>query len=45
MGKKDKEEFLNLIIIDRDKYELVFSNVVDNLSIKFVEESFNTSLY
>jgi hypothetical protein len=45
VGKKDKEEFLNLIIIDRDKYELVFSNVVDNLSIKFVEESFNTSLY
>ncbi len=42
---KKQEDFLNLIIIDRDRYELVFSNVVDNLSLKFVQDSFNKSEY
>jgi hypothetical protein len=40
-----EEDLLNLIIIDRDKRELVFSNVIDNLRVEFVEESFNNSSY
>ncbi len=43
--KEELKNFLNLIIIDRNKTELVFSNVVDNLSVKFVEKSFNDSRY
>jgi hypothetical protein len=40
-----EEDLLNLIIIERNKRELVFSNVIDNLKIEFVEDAFNKSAY
>lgn len=45
MWKLKREDIVNLLIIDREKKELVFSNVVDDLSIKFVEDAFNDSTY
>jgi len=45
MWKLKREDIVNLLIIDRVKKELVFSNVVDDLSIKFVEDAFNDSTY
>jgi len=41
----NREDHVNLLIINKDKKELVFSNVTDNLSIEFVEESLNESNY
>lgn len=35
--KKAEKNFLNLLIIDKDKNELIFSNVVDYLKVNFVE--------
>ena len=40
-----QENHVNLLIIDKDKNELVFSNIIDNLSIEFVEKSLNESVY
>ena len=43
--EKEDENHVNLLIIDNDKKELVFSNVIDNLSIDFVDESLNWSVF
>ncbi|MFK7780228.1 MAG: HAMP domain-containing sensor histidine kinase [Candidatus Gracilibacteria bacterium] len=40
-----REDLVNIIVIDKKKRELVFSNVTDNLSIKFVEDALNEGDY
>jgi signal transduction histidine kinase len=37
LWKQTQWDIVNLLIIDRNSRELIFSNVVDNLSIEFVE--------
>lgn len=45
MVKPNTEDIVSLIIINKEKRELVFSNVTDNLSIKFVEDALSESKY
>jgi hypothetical protein len=45
IGRPKREDIVNLLIIDRSKKELIFSNVVDDLNIQFVEDALNKSTY
>ena len=45
IAQEAREEFVNIIIIDRKKIEVVFSNVVDEISISFVERVLNKESY
>jgi len=43
--KTEIVDSVNLLIIDKNKKELVFSNITDDLNIEFVEDSLNNSKY
>ena len=43
--KQSHEEFINLIIIDRNKNELVFSNIISNLDVDLVKEALEIKIY
>jgi len=39
------DNYVNLLIINKDKWALVFSNIVDDLKLSFVEDILNNSPY
>lgn len=41
LWNQENENFVNLLIINKDKRELVFSNVIDDIKINFVEDILN----
>lgn len=45
IDKDYNENYVNLLIIDKEKQELVFSNVVSNLKLSFVEDILNNKNY
>lgn len=45
INKHDNDDFVNLLIINKQKRELVFSNVVDDLRLSFVEDILDNNNY
>lgn len=45
IDKHNNDDFVNLLIIDKNKRELVFSNVVDDLRLSFIESIFDDEEY
>ncbi|MDD2871166.1 MAG: HAMP domain-containing sensor histidine kinase [Candidatus Gracilibacteria bacterium] len=45
LGNQDNENFVNLLIINKDKRELIFSNVIDDLKLSFVEDILDHGKY
>lgn len=45
VNKHDNDDFVNLLIINKQKRELVFSNVVDDLRLSFVEDILDNNNY
>lgn len=45
LWNQDNENFVNLLIINKDKRELIFSNVIDDLKLSFVEDILDHGKY